>query len=216
MLICTWSDKGGAGKTTLAIELGSYLKAKLLDLDRQGDLWRWAGRAGHPCEHLNPESLSADQITARLVAAAEDDALWLADSRCGRAPEELRGMAFSQAVIIPARSGDQDLVALSRALSDVKRVRANGNPGLKAGIVLNASSQNRRRDRNTEEGLRAVCMTSGETYLGKIKDRLVYPDAYSQGKTAFGIDGGAKDELAEIFTNLTTLIGYDAAAAHAA
>jgi chromosome partitioning protein len=171
MLISTWSDKGGTGKTTLAILAGLYFDAKLLDLDPQGDLLRWAEKSKRPC---SPVPTRAQQS---LIDAATDDSITVVDCPPGRHPSSLQGMAFAQVVIIPTRSGDADLVALARALESVAKVQANGNPTLKPVVVLNAI-----RDTSRAHGIaQALAVQSSYTYIGEIKERVAYEESYSDG-----------------------------------
>lgn len=197
MLISTWSDKGGTGKTTLAIVAASYFEAPLLDLDPQGDVARWAERAGAPFERLDQ-----DGAQARLIEAATSKKLYVVDCPPGRDPYSLQGMAFSQAVIIPTRSGDADLVALGRALDVVKEVQANGNPTLKATVVLNAT-----RDTARARGIaQALRVTKAYHFLGEIKERLAYEEAYSTGKTVLTQPGPAALEAEAAMQSLKLLL----------
>jgi len=169
MLISTWSDKGGTGKTTLAILAGLHLDAQLLDLDPQGDLLRWAEKANRPCSKVLNE--------ATLIAAAKGSPITVVDCPPGRHPSSLQGMAFSQIVVIPTRSGDADLVALARALDAVASVKANGNPRLVPAVVLNAI-----RDTSRAHGIaKALAVPSNYTYIGELKERVAYEESYSEG-----------------------------------
>jgi len=173
MLISTWSDKGGTGKTTMAILLGAFFKAKLFDLDPQADFHRWASKTKQDCVALPSRAQQA------LIAAAEDKAISIVDCPPGRSTISLQGMACSQIVVIPTRSGDSDLVALSRALDAVEIVRNNGNPGIIAAVVLNAF-------RDTSRALslpKMLALTRNYTYIGEIKERIAYEESYANGDT---------------------------------
>jgi len=196
MLISTWSDKGGTGKTTLAILAAGYFGARVLDLDPQGDLARWAEKTGRACERLGSDAAK------RLVQAATDEAFWVVDCPPGTHPEAVQGMAYSRLVVIPTRSGDADLVALARALDTVRIVQSNGNPDLQVGVVLNAI-RDTGRSRGVSQGLR---VSSGYSYLGEIKERLAYEEAYSRGTTVVGEGGAAAAEAEAVMTRLKALL----------
>lgn len=173
MLISTWSDKGGTGKTTIAILAGIHFNAKLFDLDPQGDLLRWAEKAGRPCVALKGRGQQA------LVEAATSAEISVVDCPPGTDTAALQGMAFSQVVVIPTRSGDADLVALARALEGVTTVQKNGNPGLVPAVVLNAL-----RDTARGHGIaKGLAVASGYTYIGEIKERVAYEESYAAGST---------------------------------
>lgn len=192
MLISTWSDKGGTGKTTVAILVAGYFEAQLLDLDPQGDLARWAEKAGKPCQRLGADAAE------RLIEAANDDGFWVVDCPPGNHPAAVQGMAYSQVVVVPTRSGDADLVALARALETIGLVQANGNPDLRVGVVLNAIRETG-RSRGVAQGLR---VSSGYSYLGEIKERLAYEEAYSRGSTVVGEGGIAASEAEAVMARL--------------
>jgi cellulose biosynthesis protein BcsQ len=200
MLISLWSDKGGAAKTTLAIQVAARLRARAIDLDYQRDFLEWAKLADFPCEdfappqgqHCSEELL--ERRAARLIAAAQDDTgIWIADSRPGTDPENLQAMGYSQLVIIPCRTDKRDLRALARSLDEVNEVRASGNPGLLAGVVVAALRDNA-LDRNASLGLQAVCSSMGEHFLGEMKDRTVYKQTYQAGTHVKDGPGGEEIE----------------------
>lgn len=192
-----WSDKGGTGKTTAAILAAAHFRAPLLDLDPQGDGARWAEKGGHAHERL---ALGAPETQARLIAAAESPELHVVDCPPGR--EGVPGMAFAQVVLVPTRSGDADLVALARALAVVRTVQENGNPGLEVAVVLNAIRETGRA-RGVSQGLR---VGSGYKYLGEIKERLVYEEAYSAGVGVAALGGAAAEEVAGIMARISELL----------
>jgi len=131
-----------------------------------------------------------------------DDAIWVVDCPPGNHPAALQGMAFSQVVVIPTRSGDADLVALARALDAVHVVQSNGNPDLQVAVVLNAIRETGRA-RGVAQGLR---VSSGYRYLGEIKERLAYEEAYSQGSVVVGEGGVAAVEAEAVMARMETLV----------
>ena len=65
-VVAVLSEKGGAGKTTLAVHLATAghlagLSTVILDLDPQGSAYAWAGRRGTPpeAEAIAPVALTA-------------------------------------------------------------------------------------------------------------------------------------------------------------
>lgn len=194
MILSAWSDKGGTGKTTLAILAAARFGAALLDLDPQGDAARWAEKGGAACESLRIGTTATQE---RLIAAAQSSELFVVDCPPGR--DGVPGMAFAQMVIVPTRSGDADLVALARALAVVRTVQDNGNPGLEVGVVLNAIRETGRA-RGVSQGLR---VGSGYRYLGEIKERLVYEEAYSAGTGVTALSGAALEEVASVMSKIS-------------
>jgi len=206
MLISTWSDKGGTGKTTISILVAAYYGAQILDLDPQGDLARWAEKAGKPCERLPADA------SKRLTDAAEDEALWVVDCPPGNHPAAVQGMAFSQVVVIPTRSGDADLVALARAIETVQIVKKHGNPELQVGVVLNAIRETG-RSRGISQALRVSA--GAYSYLGEIKERVVYEEAYSNGSAVVGEGGPASKEAEAVIARIESLFPASLTRKHA-
>jgi cellulose biosynthesis protein BcsQ len=194
MLISTWSDKGGTGKTTVAILASTFFDAGLLDLDPQGDLARWAEIAKRPCQRI-----SGSGASDHLLRAARDRAIWVVDCPPGRDSSSMQGMAYSQIVVIPTRSGDADLVALGRALDTVALVRKEGgNRAIKAAVVLNAI-----RDTSRARGIaQTLKINSTYIYLGEIKERVAYEEAYSAGSTVLAQEGPAAEETNAVMVKL--------------
>jgi cellulose biosynthesis protein BcsQ len=205
MLISAWADKGGGGKTTFAVHAAVNFSAKLLDLDPQADAARWAERAGHPFERL---VLGAAATQARLVELAEAPELHVVDCPPGHDPNHLTGMAFARLVVVPTRSGDADLVALARALSVVRTVQQNGNPGLEVAVVLN-SIRATGRSRGIAQGLRAGA--GAYHYLGEIAERVAFEEAYSNATV---VTGTAAEEVGAVMGKIRELLFPDAVHQH--
>jgi cellulose biosynthesis protein BcsQ len=209
MLISLWSDKGGSAKTTLAIQLAARLRAPAIDLDYQRDFLDWAVGAGFPCEDFAPPEgeRCSDELfekrSARLIRAAQEEGVWIADSRPGTEPENLQAMGYAQLVIIPSRTDKRDLRALARALESVSLVRENGNPGLKAGVVV-AAVRDCAIDRNASLGLQAVCASMGEHFLGEMKERTIYKQTYQAG--TYVKDGPGGEEVDAILNRIRSIL----------
>jgi len=210
MLISIWSDKGGTSKTTTALIAASYFRdAQLLDLDKQRDLCAWAAPAKRPCEWLrlyddkgrvDEKAVASSQ--QRLIAAAESEDLCIVDSPPGDAPERMMGMAFSRLVIVPTRDGHSDLRALNRALQLVATIRENGNPELMVAVILGAAKDCSRM-RGVADGL---SVAAGFTYLGAVKDRAVYKEAYAKGLNIVGEGGPAREESEAAMSRLVEVL----------
>ncbi len=209
MLISIWSDKGGTAKTTTSVIMASYFEAKLFDLDRQRDLCRWAEKAQRACEWLRiyDDNGRFDQAAslatqARLLEAAQSEDLYIVDCPPGTEAERMMGMVFSRLVIVPTRDGDSDLVALARALEAVAQVQRNGNPDLQVAVILTAA-RDTSRSRGVAQGLG---ISSGYTYLGALKQRNQYVEAYSRGQGVVGEGGPAAEEAEAAMRKLVQVL----------
>ena len=129
------SEKGGAGKTTLAVHLATAahlagLGVAILDLDPQGSAYAWAERRKEPpeAEAIAPVALPG------WIAKLDESGAELVILDTGRDANNAGYTAARAAdlILIPLRPGGFDFIALSRTL-DLCRLA-----GKRPFIVLNA------------------------------------------------------------------------------
>jgi cellulose biosynthesis protein BcsQ len=205
MLISTWSQKGGCGKTTMAVQGIFHFGAQALDLDElnKHDLAKWCAKAGLPCERSSPER--ARELLQQ--ASSDERRVWWADCQPGDLPRtNLLGMAYASVVLVPVRGGgEQDLAQLGRCAGRVKEIREGGNPELKMAVVFNAA-RDTARDRAGEMAVRSWCAANGDHFLGVTRLRDAYADAYSKGTSVLALGGPAAAEMTEILRQLVALV----------
>jgi chromosome partitioning protein len=138
--------KGGAGKTTLAVNVAAALhrggsRAVLVDADPQGSATAWAGRAaelgrdGPPCISVASAALRRD--LPRLIEPF-DVALIDGPARLGA--ETRAAMLAADLVVVPMAPGAVDLWAAAetvRVLQDARGLR----PELRAVALLNRADR---------------------------------------------------------------------------
>lgn len=133
------SQKGGTGKSTLAINLGvlagkSHDPVVLVDCDAHRGLaqWRLVRAAERPVVAELPPSGSLEEVLAGCRAAGAK--LVVLDTPAGTpAPGSLiaRAIALADLVVMPSKAGFLDIMA---ARPTVEAIRRAGRPGV---IVLN-------------------------------------------------------------------------------
>jgi hypothetical protein len=190
-----------------------HLGAGVIDLDpTQEDLSMWAAKTRVTYERLDvdeakPDEGSLAQVEKRLVDAADDQRIWIADCRPGDKPlTNIRGPAYAQVVVVPVRGGgDQDLSPLGRSYTRVKELRRLGNPDLKMAVFFNAARETS-RDRAGEQAVRAFCTATGEIFLGTTRLRDVYPTAFTDGTSLLSSPNPAQEEMLAIMESLAHLL----------
>lgn len=200
MNIVVWADKGGVGKTTISTNLATTLKAVLFDLDPQGDASRWAIARGEAARVLSDSKA--------VQAALMEDGLRVVDCPPGQGQTALTAVALADLLIIPARTGDADMVALGRALDVSHRVRG-ARPSLQVGIVLNLARETGRA-KGVEAALKA---RSGQDYiwLGRLSARVGVEEAYASGKTLLQAGGAVAHEFRGILESVESVVSDESA-----
>ena len=198
MILATWSDKGGVGKSTLATLLAHSFGAPLVDLDPQGDATRWAKKADHP--HETP----GEDARQLLEKKANSKDLIVVDCPPGHDPRALMGAAFARLTIIPTRSGDSDLVALGRSLKILRDLKGRGNRGLTIGVVLNGYRHTGRAE-VTEKALRNQAKAEGYVFLGTLGHRAAVEAAYADGRDLVAMGGATAEEAGALIAAVKKL-----------
>jgi cellulose biosynthesis protein BcsQ len=201
VIISAWSDKGGQGKTTLAVNVAACLKVPLIDLDPQADAARWAARVGHPCTAFGEETEPED-VAKQIAPKFTSEDLVVVDCPPGHHTRSLLGMSLSRLTIIPVKSGDADLAAFGRAIERVQEIRQRGNPDLEVGVVLNFA-RGTRWSHVTHEALSRK--TNHFHYLGEIGLRQSVEDSYRHGKTLLSMGGATAHEFRSVLQHLLDL-----------
>ncbi len=138
------NQKGGAGKTTLAMNLAAGLALRaptvVVDLDPQASALQWAGAGTQPFA-APVKTLGGSWDPASLRRGFKAYAHVVLDC-----PPSLDGAASSQALraadiaLVPVLPSPVDLWASLRLAQEVEAAR-RANPGLRAWLVLNQIEQ---------------------------------------------------------------------------
>jgi len=190
------SQKGGAGKTTLAIHLAAAAEASgrtalVIDTDPQATASQWAAwRNGAPPEVIDsaPPRIAAKAEAARAQGAQTIiiDTPPHADSAATRAVE------VADLVLIPCRPSAFDLVAIKTTVSLIKLL---GKP---AWVVFTAGPAH--VPRMYEEAAELIRGFGIEVCPHILPDRAVYRHASAAGKTVLEMepDGRAALEITQL------------------
>lgn len=193
------SQKGGAGKTTLAVHLAVLADAVLIDTDPQGSAAGW----GRVREADTPVVIEAgvEQLAGTLAQVREVAADWVIVDTAGKAAGELTEVArLSDLVVIPTRTGTFDLNALAPT---VRIVEATGR---RAVFVLNHTPASRADGEMSvvREAREALAVFGLPVAPMALTQRAVLSHALNSGHavTEFEPTGKAATELRDLWTFL--------------
>lgn len=197
-VIVVASQKGGAGKTTLAIHLAAQAsksrRVLVMDLDPQGSAMEWANRRGEK----TPDVMAAHPATIQKEidrAKVDGYELVVLDTAPHADHAALQAARAADLVVVPCRPATFDIAAISATLDLCKLANK------KAVIVLNAAPI---RSKVVEEAVEAIREKGGSVSHIVIRQRVAFQHCLIDGRTAgeFEPDGAAANEVAQLLATL--------------
>ena len=194
------SQKGGAGKTTLAVHLAAAAAERgrvlLMDVDPQGSAMEWANRRGDKVPDVtatHPATIGKEIERAR----AEGYDLVILDTAPHADHVALQAARAADMVVVPCRPATFDIAAISATLDLCKLANKHSV------VVLNAAPI---RSKVVDEAADAVRERGGTVSPVVIRQRVAFQHCLIDGRTAaeFEPDGAAASEIAELLATLQT------------
>jgi chromosome partitioning protein len=194
-LVC---QKGGAGKTTLAIHLAAEaatqgLRTLLLDLDPQASAARWADRRQHGAVDVDVAVESPARLAAALLQAEREGyALVVLDTAPHADQAALQAARAADLVLVPVRCSILDLDAVGASLDLCALARRS------VAVVLNAAPI---RSRVVQEAAETVASLGGDLAETIIRERVAFRHALVDGRVAreFEPNGAAAGEVTALY-----------------
>jgi chromosome partitioning protein len=199
------SQKGGNGKTTLAVHLAALAterhKVLLMDLDQQGSALEWARRRGDKTPDITPIHLAT--LGREIERAVGDGYTFTVIDTAPHADHAaLQAARAADLVVIPCRPATFDIAAISATLDLCKLANKQ------AVVVINAAPI---RSRVVQEAIDAIQAMGGTVSPVIIRQRVAYQHCLIDGRTAseFEPGGAAANEIADLLANLQTWMQTD-------
>jgi chromosome partitioning protein len=198
------SQKGGTGKTTLALHLAVAAERRdipvaVIDLDQQASAAAW--KDSRADESPSVTSIQSSRLGKALeVAESAGAALVIIDSAPHSADAAVAAAEVADLILIPCRAGILDLRAIA---TTARIVKVTGKPAF---VVLNAAPV--RAPRLMEDATAAVQQHGLAVAPVIIHQRSAYSHALTAGQTAeeYEPEGKAAEEIGELFKWLGTLL----------
>ena len=204
-IIAVVGNKGGAGKTTLSVNLAAGLAKQasiaVVDADPQGSSLQWRDIADvQDSISLFPATESL-QIQATELAR-EFDYVVVDCPPSVHAPQTISVLEVSDLALIPVQPSPVDLwatVHIERAIANARQT----NPSLRSLLVINQLEIRTTLSRVVREALTEISLPVAKTALRR---RAVYRNSALEGKTVFemGARGAAAaEELEQLIQEVT-------------
>lgn len=209
-IITLVSEKGGAGKSTLACHLAAEFQARgyrvlLVDADPQGSAVTWAEVAA---EHENavPDVVAVgDQIRQTLPGLAADRDLVLVDTAGRLGKRGMGALMVSDLALVPVQPSPTDFWGLTSTI-DIVRTVQEVRP-LHAAIAINGKERNS-LNKGVRDGLAESGMQVLKSELGRRVD-FAKAMATGQGVTGYAPKTTAALELSALADELISLLSAE-------
>ena len=192
-------QKGGAGKTTLAVHLAIEahrrgFKTLLIDVDQQGSAAKILERRGDEPPDVATEHPARLEASMRAAEQEGYDVVIL-DTAPQADQAAIKAARVANTILIPVRPSIVDLDAIDATMDVCRLVQ---NPGL---FVLNAVSA---QGLEADGAERAIVARGGKICDVRIGDRKVFRAAFNDGRAAQEIDANSKaaSEIRRLFDRL--------------
>jgi chromosome partitioning protein len=190
------SEKGGAGKTTLAVNLAVAAEAHglataIFDLDPRANSTVWGDRRETKIPAVVPAQ--APRLLMLLQQARANDAdLVIIDTPGNAEGMAAQAAAHADAILIPCRPFGPDLISIA---TSVKLARASGKPFF---VVINAAPV---QGVETAEAVAAISGEGVEVCPVILHSRKSFVSRFHEGLTALDIEpnGKAAAEMREFY-----------------
>lgn len=224
-VITITNQKGGVGKSTLAIQIAhgfhiSDLRVALIDADPQGTSKDFADIAhseeridGLPVIHHIPSArLEAEVKKLKQLGAYDvvviDVGAGTHDNMASTGPLMIASAAIRVAdlVLVPLQASAMDAKATIRTITLVQARQADTGGRPKAAMFLSNSKAKSALARDVREDYGSI---EGFTFLETIvSPREAFKTTYAKGQTVFDLKEGhaARDEIEALLTEIETLL----------
>lgn len=198
------STKGGAGKTTACIVLGTEVArhgahVTMIDADPAGRLVDWAEKGSLPPNISVSQCIKLDQLSDTVRDAQERSALVLIDLEGIASRLNSAAIARSNLVIIPMGDEQQDAKAAIETLSEIKLDEATLGRPIKSRVLFSrtkaAVKSGFARDINKSMRSNVPC------FKVELHDRTAYSKLHNTGGDLYGLNTESSGRLASAREN---------------
>lgn len=196
-IIAIVGNKGGAGKTTLSVNLAAGISQQasisVIDADPQGSSLQWRAIAGDNVHF--PVYAPTFSLKQQAESYAKKNDFVIIDCPPSvKAPQTISVLEFADFAIIPVQPSPIDLwatVHIEKAISEARET----NPGLKALLVINQLESRTTLSKLVREVLNEIDLPVAAT---AIRRRAIYRNSALEGKSVFNVGKRGADAVEEL------------------
>jgi chromosome partitioning protein len=196
-IIALVGNKGGAGKTTLSVNLAAGLARQtttaVVDADPQGSAYQWS--AFYESENTIPVYQATEDLNDMARQLLEEYQYVIFDCPPSvHAPQTKSVLEFGDTAVIPVQPSPVDLWAtihIEEAVTSAREV----NPALRALLVINQLEIRTTLSRLVREALSEISLPVADTALRR---RAIYRNSALEGKSIFDMGRRGEDAAEEL------------------
>jgi chromosome partitioning protein len=196
-IIALVGNKGGAGKTTLSVNLAAGLARQtttaVVDADPQGSAYQWS--AFYESENTIPVYRATEDLNDMARQLLEEYQYLIFDCPPSvHAPQTKSVLEFGDTAVIPVQPSPVDLWAtihIEEAVTSAREV----NPALRALLVINQLEIRTTLSRLVREALSEISLPVADTALRR---RAIYRNSALEGKSIFDMGRRGEDAAEEL------------------
>jgi chromosome partitioning protein len=207
-VIALVGNKGGAGKTTLCINLASAFAERdstiVLDADPQQSSHNWHAISGGGSAF--PVVSAATDVVAALTEQADQARYVLVDCPPSvHSPQTSDALSQADLALIPVQPSPLDLWASVQIEAEVGRARQT-NPGLGALLVINQLEPRTRLSQVMRDALAELSLPAAQ---GAVCRRMIYRKSVIQGRSVLDVGSqgaAAAEEIRQLVDEMVNLL----------
>ena len=201
------NQKGGTGKTTLAINLASVLAEKgavlLLDADPQASSQNWAASEWTSPEGLAVKGMGKGNLLEQVRSVSREYDWIIIDGPPGITRTSADAVRAADLVLIPAKPSPLDVWAAADIVAAVRARQKTSNGAPKAAFVITMAQPRTRLGRQIDAALSEMGIP---VLQARTTQRVSYPNAINDGNSVVdGADQTARNEILAIRGELESM-----------